>query len=147
MAAVCWPRWPPFPYIEKNLQKSSSPEPRMPWSWIFAQIIGDRRSTKVAKIMVVHWHFTLLQQGQVCFPLHLYGLHAFVWEKCREFQMTSPLKPVGQCCSNFMWSLLGAGEQKNAKTVVVYWPRWLPCPYMIKTFEYLLLQNQISPKA
>ena len=24
----------------------------------------------------------------------------------------------------------------------ITWPRWLPCPYMVKTFENLLLQNQ-----
>ena len=59
----------PMPLYGKNLEKSSSPEPRMPWGWIFAQIIGGRRSTKVAKIMVVQWHLTFLQRGQVCFPM------------------------------------------------------------------------------
>ena len=65
---------------------------------IFAQIIVDERSTKFAKIMVVHWHLTFLkffQLGQVFFPMHLYGHHTFVWEKCWEFQTTSPLKPLG----------------------------------------------------
>ena len=32
--------------------------------------------------------------------------YAFVWEKCSEFQTTSPLEPLGQFCSNFIWSLL-----------------------------------------
>ena len=51
-------------------------------------------------------------------------LYAFVWApyiymgKCREFQTTA-LKPLGQCCSNFMWSLLGAGERKTAKMVAM----------------------------
>ena len=58
-----------------------------------------------------------------------------------------PLDPLGQCCSNFMWSLLRLGEQKIAKMVRVHGPRWLPCPYMVKTFKNLLLQNQISPGA
>ena len=71
----------------------------------------------------------------------------FVWEKCWEFQTTSPLKPLGQCCSNFMWSLLRLGERKIAKMVTVHWPRWLRCPYMVKIFKNLLLQNQISPGA
>ena len=62
-----------------------------------------------------------------------------VWEKFWAFQTTSPL---GQCCSNFIWSLPGAGEWKIAKIVAVHWPRWLPCPYMVKTFKNLLLQNQ-----
>ena len=32
--------------------------------------------------------------------------YAFVWEKCSEFQTTSPPEPLGQFCSNFVWSLL-----------------------------------------
>ena len=32
--------------------------------------------------------------------------YAFVWEKCSEFQTTSPLEPLGQFCSNLIWSLL-----------------------------------------
>ena len=114
----------------------------MPWGWIFAQIIGDRRFTKVAKIMALRWRLIFLRQGQVCFPIHLYGPHTLVWEKCWEFQTTSPLKQPGQCCSNFIWSLLEFGEQKIGKTVAVHWPRWQPCPYMVKTFKKLLLQNR-----
>ena len=68
--------------------------------------------------------------------------YAFVWEKCSEFQTTSPLEPLGQFCSNFIWSLLRMGERKNAKMVAVRWPRWPPCPYMVKTFKNLLLQNR-----
>ena len=93
--------------IWKKPLKFSCPEPRIPWRWIFAQIIGDGRSTKIAKTIVVHWRLTILRQGQVCFPMHLYGHHTFVWEKYWEFQTTSPLKPLGQCCLNFMWSPLG----------------------------------------
>ena len=74
--------------------------------------------------------------------------NAFVWVphicmgKCGEFQTTSPLKPLGQCCSNFLGSLLGAGDLKLAK--MVPWPRWPPCPYILKTFKNLLPQNQVS---
>ena len=124
-----------------------TPEQRMHWEWIFAQIIRDGRSTKVAKMMIVHWPLTFLRWGQVCFRMHLYGHHTFVWKKCWEFQMTSPVKSLGQCCSNFMWSLLGAGERKIAKMVVVHWPRRLPSPYMVKTSKDLLLKIQISPGA
>ena len=67
---------------------------------------------------------------------------AFVWEKCSEFQTTSPLEPLGQFCSNFIWSLLRVGERKIAKIVAVCWPRWPPRPYMVKTFKNLLLQNR-----
>ena len=31
------------------------------------------------------------------------------------------------------------GKQKIAKIVAVRWPRWPPCPYMVKTFKNLLL--------
>ena len=74
--------------------------------------------------------------------MHLNGHHTFVWEKCSEFRTTSPLKPLSQFCSNFIWSLLRLGEQKIAKMVAVHWPRWPPCPYMVKTFKNLLLQNR-----
>ena len=114
----------------------------MPWGWLFAQIIWDGRSTKVAIILVVHWLLTFLWRGQVCFFMHWYGHHIFVWEKCWEFQMTFPLKPLGQCCSNFIWSLLRLVEQKIAKIVMVHRPRWPPCPYMVKTLKNLLLQNR-----
>ena len=50
--------------------KSSSPEPRMHWGWIFAQITGDGRSTKVAKIMVAHWPF----YGEVKFASPYIGI-------------------------------------------------------------------------
>ena len=114
MVVVRWPRWPPCPYMVKTF-KNLLLQKRMPWGWIFAQFIRDGRYTKVAKMMVVYWPLTFLWRGQVCFPMHLYGHHTFVWEKCWEFQTTSPLKPLGQCCSYFMWCLLRMGEQKIAK--------------------------------
>ena len=59
----------------------------------------------------------------------------------QHFQTTSPLKPLSQFCSNFIWSLLRVGERKIAKMVAVRWLRWPPCPYMVKTFKNLLLHN------
>ena len=41
-----------------------------------------------------------------------------------------------------MWTLHGSGEQKSVQGIWVTWPRWPPCPYMIKTFKNLLLWNQ-----
>ena len=38
-----------------------------------------------------------------------------------------------------------AGEWKIAKMGMVHWSKWLPCPYMVKTFKNLLIYNQISP--
>ena len=70
----------------KNIQKSYSPKPRMPCDWIFAYIIRNGKSTKVAKIIVIHWHLTFLQRGQVCFCMHLYGPHTFVWKNVNNFK-------------------------------------------------------------
>ena len=60
---------------------------------------------------------------------------------CQHFQI-SPLKLLVQLKPNFMSSLLGTGQQKFVQTVLVTWPRWPPCPYMVKTLKYLLLWNQ-----
>ena len=75
-------------------------------------MIGDRRSTKDAD----DGHtvtFDLFRGRSSLLP------YAFVWAPyiC---MYCSPLKPLGQCCSNYMWILLGAGEQKIAKMVVVH---------------------------
>ena len=73
MVAVHWPRWSPYPYILKNLLKSFTPEQRMPRGWTFAKIIADGRSTKITKMMVVHWHLTFFTARSSLLP------YAFVW--------------------------------------------------------------------
>ena len=45
----------------------------------------------------------------------------------------------------FLWSLHGMGEWKFVQTVQVTWPRWPPCPYMVKTLKNLL-RNQKTLK-
>ena len=60
----------------------------------------------------------------------------------QHFQTSSPLKPLGQLNSNFILRLLRMGEPKFVQIVLVTWPRWPPCPYMVKPFKNLLLQNQ-----
>ena len=104
----------------------------MPCGWIFDYISGNWRSTTVAKIKVVHaLTFDLFTVRSILLP------YAFVWEKYSEFQTTSPLEPLGQFCTNFIWRSLRLGEWKIAKMVAVHWPRWPPCPYMVKTFKNL----------
>ena len=44
--------------------------------------------------------------------------------------------------SNFIWSFSRMGEWKFVQTVLVTWPRWPLCPYMVKTLKNLLLWNQ-----
>ena len=51
----------------------------------------------------------------------------------QHFQTSSPLKPLCQLNSNFIWRLLRIGERKFVQMVPVTWPRWPPCPYMVKT--------------
>ena len=51
----------------------------------------------------------------------------------QHFQTSSPLKPLGQLNSNFIWRLLRMGERKFVQMFLVTWPRWPPCPYMVKT--------------
>ena len=60
---------------------------------------------------------------------------------CQHFQ-TSPLKPLGRLKPNFISSLLVIGERKFVQTVLVTWPRWPPCLYMVQTLQNLLLRNQ-----
>ena len=61
------------------------------------------------------------------------------------FKLTSSFsskKLLGYLKPNTMWKLVGAQEWKLIQMVQVKWPRWLPCPYMIKTLKNLLFQNQ-----
>ena len=51
----------------------------------------------------------------------------------RQHFQTSSLKPLGQLNSNFIWRLLRTRERKFVQMVLVTWPRWPPCPYMVKT--------------
>ena len=51
----------------------------------------------------------------------------------QHFQTSSPLKPLGQLNSNFICRLLRIGERKFVQMILVTWPRWPPCPYMVKT--------------
>ena len=112
MVAVRWPRWPPRPYMVKTFKKSSSPEPRMPSGWTFAGIIGDGRSTKIAKRIVVRWRLTFLRQGQVCFPMHLYG------KNLQKSPSPKPSMPYGWI---FAYIFGKRRATKIAKIMVVHW--------------------------
>ena len=52
----------------------------------------------------------------------------------QHFQ-TSSQKPLGRLKLNFIQSLHGMGERKFVQTVLVTWPRWPPCLYMVKTLK------------
>ena len=53
----------------------------------------------------------------------------------QHFQTSSSLKPLGQLNWNFTWRLLRMGELKFVQMVLVTWPKWPPCPYMVKTLK------------
>ena len=44
-------------------------------------------------------------------------------------------KTAGPIKAKFHWSLSGMGEWKFVCGVWVTWPRWLPCPYKVKTLQ------------
>ena len=119
-----------IPIYDKNLFKASSPEPRAPWDWIFAQIIGDGRSTKVVKVMIVHWRLPFLRQGQVYFLMHLYGKNVenfkqLLWSLRANVAQISCVASLGQgneSCLN------GCGS--------------LTMPIYGKNFQNLLLQDR-----
>ena len=58
------------------------------------------------------------------------------------FQRFFSLKPLGQSKPNFIWSIYRKWEPMYIKIIQVTWPRWPPCPYMLKSLKYLLLQNR-----
>ena len=51
-------------------------------------------------------------------------------------------KPLCHLKPNFIWKLMHEWKWKFIQMSWVTWPRWSPCPYMIKTFKNHLLQNQ-----
>ena len=50
-------------------------------------------------------------------------------------------KLLGHSELNFVWKLLGTEKCKFVNMILVTWPRWPPCPYMVKT-----LQKSSSPE-
>ena len=77
----------------------------------------------ISKVKVIHWPWSKVTQIQ-------------------HFQTSFPDKPLGRLKPNFMWSFNGIGERKFIQMVQVTWPRWPPCPYMVKTWKILFLWNQ-----
>ena len=79
--------------------------------------------------------------GRLTWHIGLRWAIVALWATC---QTSSPLTPLGRLKPNFMWSILGTGEQKFIQMVQVTCPRWPPCPYMVKTLKNLLLRNQVA---
>ena len=86
--------------------------------------------------MVVYWHLTLLGQGQVCFHMHLYGRN---FQNFKWLLLWSRWANVAQISFG---ASLGQGNERLLKWLLsINQP---PCPYMVKSFKNLLLQNRES---
>ena len=74
-------------------------------------------------------------------------LYAFVWapyicmEKMLIISNGFSSEASGPVLLKFHAEPPWAGERKMG---MVHWSKWLPCPYMVKTFKNLLLHNQIN---
>ena len=135
MVAVRWPRWPQRPYMVKTFKNLLLQNRACLMAESLHISLGTGELPKLLK-NVRTLTFDLFTVRSVLLP------YAFVWEKCSDIQTTSPLEPLGQFCSNFIWSLLRVGERKLAKMVAVGWPRWPPCPYMVKTFKIFFFRTE-----
>ena len=79
MGMVHWSKWLPCLYMVKTFKNLLQNQiMNKPWALIFAKLMGDRRFTKIAEMMVPVdiWPFYL--QGQICFLMHLYGPYTFI---------------------------------------------------------------------
>ena len=100
--------------------------------WLFRKPLTIGDITEVDKDFVPAKFFTHLSRrlrGELL-------VYQWLWRPSsvrQHFQTSSPLKPLGQLNSNFIWRLLRTGEQKFVQMFLVTWPRWPPCPYMVKT--------------
>ena len=98
-------------------------------------------------ILAKHWLSSFSSPEQKAYgwansiPVTPASVHRLWSDTHPQFQTSSPLKPLGQFNSNFIWRLLRTGELKFVHMVLVTWPRWPPGPYMVKTLKNLL-QNQ-----
>ena len=98
---------------------------------------GPCKLNQLNKLLIERAHFiwlvmtnTLLSSPEPKAPRQWLWRPSFVRQ---HFQTSSPLKPLGQLNSNFIWRLLRMGERKFLQMFLVTWPRWPPCPYMVKT--------------
>ena len=68
-------------------------------------------------------------------------VHSLTFVQIQHFQTYFRQKTLGHLKPNFIWSLHGMLGWKFVEMFQVTWPRWLPGPYMVKTFKNLLLRN------
>ena len=81
---------------------------------------------------------TFVPWGLSALPLGY--IHVF---NCVIFQI-SILKLLEQISTDFTWGLLSKGYGQFVQMVPRHWTRWPSCPYMVKSLNSFLLQNQES---
>ena len=98
-----------MPIDGKNLNKSSSPEPKGQWPLILVCIIGCSSTTKFAQMMTLVWPWPILWDGKIWSLMLLYGKKVkqcifYDWKLAtddrsdKKFLLTSKLCPLGAVC-------------------------------------------------
>ena len=99
---VHWPRWLPCPYMVKTFKNLPLPNQISPGTELYQNCWNDGPMLT----------FDLLWQGQICFPMHLYGPYTFIWEKCWEFIFWTSIIHLNP---NLMMSIRALSKHKIAK--------------------------------
>ena len=168
MVAVHWPRWPPRPYMVKTF-KNLLQNRECLWAEPLQESLGTGGLPKLLKELsyVDVWPFygkvkfaslcicmektfkNLPLQNRACLmaeSLHIssgteelpkllkYWSYIDIWPFYGKVNFASLCICMGK--------MFRISNNFSSKMVAVRWPRWLPRPYMVKTFKNLLLQNR-----
>ena len=144
-----WPRWPPCLYMAKNLKKYFFSR-TMPWNLVCS--IWDSSTTKFILRMTVSWPWPKSSAFFCCYYTLWYGnavnqpqwllkvkvvwwpLSSSLWLKILKVLFLRNYKANESLY--FIW-MMEMREWHYIQMVMVTWPRWLPCPYMVKTLKNL----------
>ena len=88
-----------MPIYNKNLKKSSSPQPKGRWLWNFVCNVGCSSAIKFIQMMTLGWPWPILQQDQIWSLMLLYEKkvnNGFVRNYCRPWLETSNRWPKWQ---------------------------------------------------
>ena len=98
------------------------------WNWSYLSLFFSRR--------LIWWAYRI---GR-----HLSSVVRRRRRHRRPHSLNISSETLGQSKSNFIWSYYGMGEQKFVHMFLVTWPRWLPCPYMVKNLKNLLWNQKAN---
>ena len=128
MVVVHWPIWPPCPYMVKTFRNLLQNRGSLGAESLHKSS-GTESLPKLLKWLsyIVIWHF----YGEVKFAslcicmgtIHLYGKNVENFKRLLLWSLWANVAQIS-CGASLGW----------AKMVAVHWPRWLPCPYMVKIF-------------